>query len=35
MCTFVILKVYVYIKKRFTLKIFGKDTLRLYAKNAS
>lgn len=30
MCTFVIIKVYVYIKKKFTLKLFGKATLRLH-----
>lgn len=34
MCTFIIIKVQVYILKKFTLKIFGKDPLRFLNKKA-
>lgn len=34
MCTFVITKVYVYIKKKYTLKIFGKAALSLHGEKA-
>lgn len=34
MCMFIIIKVYVYIKKKFTLKIFGKAALSLRGEKA-
>lgn len=34
LCIFVIIKVYVYIKKKLTLKLFGKANLRLHGEKA-